>query len=95
MTTNGWIDRPLKRLKRFPRSSGINLVPIEHALKGDRFLRPIGQALKKEYGKRLTPAEYWRKSMTKYGMDSTSLGLSTILIRVNKRLKEQIRGHLQ
>lgn len=90
-----WIDRPIRQLKRFPRSKGMNLVPVEHLLEQDRFLRPIGVAIEKEFGKRLTSKEYLKKAITKDGIDVLSLGLSQEMLRVNNQLKKQIRRHIR
>ena len=98
---DGWLDLPLYRLtpKRIPRARGVNLVPMENLLKHDYFFRPVGLAIQKEYGKRLSLMEYWHKSKVPVGLGKhktqalafESMGLEGQLRRINKRIKEQIK----
>ena len=97
--TEGWIDKPAKKLKRFPRSKGINIEPFEKLLEKGTYSKPLGLALEKEYGKRITPKEYIRKAETKAGIDIASMGLAQQIIRLNHRINQQIKDetekHLQ
>lgn len=90
MTTDGWIDTPAK--KRFPQPRGVNIEPIEKFLieKGG-YAKPVGLALQKEYGKRISSKEYFRKAQARGGIDATSLGLATQVQRINRRITEQIK----
>jgi hypothetical protein len=93
---NGYIDLPERRLtrKKFPKPRGINLEPTEHLLEKDRFFRPIGLALEKEYGKRISEMEFIRKAQTAtpaHAIDITSLGVAEQAWRINKRINKQIK----
>lgn len=92
---NGWIDKPIKKLRRTPRSIGIDIEPFEKFLKKGQFSIPLGVALEKEYGKRITSKEYFEKAQAKEGIDILSLGLTKHLQRINKQIKKQIEKRIK
>lgn len=81
-----WLD------KKKCRSRGFNIEPIEKFLieKGG-YAKPIGLALQKEYGKRISGKEWFEKGKKESGIDILSLGVTNQLKRINEDLKKKIR----
>ena len=99
MGNEGWLDLPLYRFspKRFPKPRGMNLVPMERLLKHDYFFHPVGLAIQKEFGKRLSFREYMEKSKVAVGKKGKafpfdSMGMQGILTRLNRRIKKQMKN---
>jgi len=103
--SGGWLDLPLYRLtkKRMPRARGINLVPMEKLFKKDFFFRPMGLAIQKEFGKRLSVREYMQKAeivqfgsfgkpYRKKAFPFESMGLQGILMKLNRQLVKQAQA---
>jgi hypothetical protein len=97
MGRNGWLDSKSKTF----RTKGLDISGIEKALKKDRFLRPIGLATEKEFGKTITQKEYMRKGRTTkgsgfatfgaVGFDALSFGVVPALRRINRRVQQRIK----
>lgn len=85
-----WLDT---KNKKGCKPRGMNIEPVEKFLieKGG-YAKPIGLALQKEYGKRISTGEYWQKAKEKGGsIEFLSMGLGKQLRRVNHRITEQIK----
>jgi len=99
MGKNGFIDSKSKRI----RGTGLNIEPVEKFLIKHKGFggKPIGLALKQEYGKKISMMEFIHKA--EWGKDkvfeSGSLGLASNLMKVNRRINQQIKKeahkHLQ
>ena len=88
-----WLDTKSKTCK--PR--GMNIEPIENFLiKKGGYAKPIGVALKKEYGKRISTMEYWHKTQEKKGdIEFLTLGVGKQLRRVNQDITHQIKNETE
>ena len=93
-----WLDTKNKSGTCKPR--GFNIEPAEKFLisKGG-YAKPIGEAIKKEYGKRLSSGEWTRQ----HGQPATAmdivwqagLELGRINKRISKQAKQEVSKHLK
>jgi hypothetical protein len=68
------------------RRKGVDISGVTKFLKGNKYLRPIGDALSKEYGKRISLKEYIRKGSDKGKFEYTGFGMMMAVRRLNKRV---------
>lgn len=99
---DGYIDRPVSKLRgrHFPKKWGLNIEPAEKFLESAPATRPIGLALEKEFGKRISAKE-WEHKVGGYTIRTEGViyGVGKELLRLNKRInkihQEQIKKHLK
>ena len=90
-----WLDT---KNKKGCKPRGLNIEGVEKFLiKKGGYAKPIGRAIKEEYGKTLTQKEWLTKGSRKIdgdmAFDVTSLGLAENLMKVNNEIKEDIAKH--
>jgi len=88
------LEMPALKIKK-QRTPSISIEGVEHFLLGHKVTKPIGRALKEEFGKRISEREYWDKSLIRldgrkaFALDS--MGLQGILTRINHRINLDIK----
>lgn len=81
--------------KHHQRTQSVSIEGVEHFLLRHKSTKPIGKALKEEFGKRISEREYWDKSLIrldgKKAFAWDSMGLQGILTRINHRINLDIK----
>ena len=99
--SKGIIDYPAAKIKgKLSHRRGFNIKPLETAMERDKYLRPLGLALEKEFGSRISDKEIEHK-LGAYTMrsDGFIFSVGKELWRLNKRInkmhQQQVNKHLK
>jgi hypothetical protein len=78
--------------KKFPQPRGLNIEPVEKLLDKGKFSAPLGHALEKEYGKRISTHEWVKKGDLGgiLGFEGV-FGMVNNIRAVNRRLLKSIK----